>query len=197
MIPDRWQPASSREHPPVDGRLARPLGRQHAGGGHHRISPTRLRSADRARICTSWSASRGDADTVHLPNSRCDDPSTWAHSWSGGDSDDEDRRPDLRVRLPRRAIYGMPNNLSGARAEEADEKPEEGGRNEASSLCWRACSSRVAVARVGAHHSFAAEFDINAGQAARHRDRDGVDQSAFLDSYRRQGSGRHSDQLDD
>ena len=68
--PGRRQPAPARRRPPVVGRLARPLGRQHAGRRRHEFQPARPTSGDRARTCIWSSAGRASARTRSSTSSR-------------------------------------------------------------------------------------------------------------------------------
>ena len=59
--PDHGPPASAAARPPVVGRLARALGRRHAGGRRHQLQLPRPTTRARGRTCTWWSA--GGAST--------------------------------------------------------------------------------------------------------------------------------------
>ena len=92
IIPLDGRPHVARRHPPVERRLARPLGRQHAGGGHDQLQRQRLdrhqrrhRRASRAsRRAKSLHVverfTRSDPDTISYEVT-IDDPTMYTRPW--------------------------------------------------------------------------------------------------------------------
>ena len=117
VVPMDGRPHHAAEPACVDGRLARPLGRRHAGHRHDEFHrPDELPRA-RARICISSSASRGSTPTRSNTASRVDDPTTWTRPWTVA-------YPMVKTEGPiyefacHEGNYGLRDILSGARWEE-------------------------------------------------------------------------------
>ena len=115
--------ASAEDHPQVDGRLGRPLGRRHAGGGHHQFhrpdppfsgcEPER--SARRSRRFTR----RRRCRNALLYRFTVEDPATWDRPWTGEytwPATDE----LIYEYACHEANYALENILRGARRREAD-----------------------------------------------------------------------------
>ena len=95
--------ASAEEHPIADRRFDRPLGRRHAGGGHDELLaggrvPRRDREPAPGRALHARRSGHAEL-RVHGRRSRDVDVEV-----ERVDPDDEDRRADLRVRVPREQL---------------------------------------------------------------------------------------------
>ncbi len=149
----RWQCASCSERAAVEGRLARPLGGRHAGGGYHEFHrPDGVPRLERESARGGALPARG-CGTRSCINSPWTILHTWTRPWSTETFLTKSEGPIFEYAC-HEGNYGMANNLSGARAEEK----KEGRRREMIKLV-AACVMAAAGLPAWAHHSFAAEFD--------------------------------------
>ena len=109
--------ARRRALPRLDGRLARPLGRRHAGRRHDELHRQDELPRSGRRTCTWSSASRASTPTRSNTASRVEDPTTWTRPWTVA-------YPMVKTDGPiyeyacHEGNYGLRDILSGARWEE-------------------------------------------------------------------------------
>ena len=105
------------EHSPVDGRLARPLGRHDAGRHHHEFHGQDEFSRDRAKTAARRAVhARRRRHTQLRVHGR--DPSAFSRSWTAAIPMTKTEGPIFEYAC-HEGNYGMTNLLSGARAEES------------------------------------------------------------------------------
>ena len=115
--------APAVDHPQMDGRFDRPLGRRHAGGRHDEFHRQDALPRLHARTCTSSSASRASTRRRCSTGSRSRIPTTWTKPWTG-----EYTWPATDELMYEYAChegnYALGNILRGARLKEAERREE-------------------------------------------------------------------------
>ena len=130
VIPLDGRPHVERDDPPIPGRCARPLGRQHAGRRDdelHRQAPYRG-SSEHLKIVERFTPL--GPDTLEW-SVTFDDPHTWARPWTFAmNLTNDESQPAVRVRVPRRQLRAA--NILTRRAPKSGE-PQRQRRTSAAS----------------------------------------------------------------
>ena len=138
---DERQPAPAVEHPPVVGRLARPLGRQHAGHRRHQF----LREARLPGLARK-PAPRRTLDADSTPTTldyvvTIEDPTMWTKPWTVKQEFTAQHNEANRIYYEPRCHegnFGLPGMLMGARSEET--AFAEGRGVDPATKCTAACT---------------------------------------------------------
>ena len=112
-----WGSAPAFEHPDLDGRRTRALGRRHAGGRFHQLQAWRVQGLSTEKLHVVERFTRTGPDTLQWEIT-IDDPGAWTKPWTA----------KIPLRFAKKAIYeyachegnyGLADILAGARREDA------------------------------------------------------------------------------